>query len=516
MTERYDAVVIGAGHNGLVCAGYLARAGMRVAVCESAAAAGGIAAERRFGNGYRVPSLAHCHHAPDGTLVKDLELDRFGYARGEAVQTIALGGQSGRLVITSDAASGDGLGAADIAAYPEFRSRYTGFAHALAPLFESKPPRLKNFSGGDRSTLARLGWKVRFGLGRDAMYEFLRVAAINMHDVLDECFEDERLKGAIAFDAVLGSAMGPRTPGSVLTWLNRLHAERSGAPSLANGSLIAALVASAEAAGVTLRYQSPVERILLDGDTAAGVLIAGGERLHGARVVAALDPRAAFLQLIGAPGLDTQFANRVTQIRGAGVVGKLHLGLSALPEFAGVAKTLLGQRLLIAPSLRYLERAFNASKYGEHSAHPALEITIPSLNDPSLAPAGHHVMSVNVTWLPYRLKGGWEGRKEDVARHVLAEIAAHAPGIEPLVTDHELLSPADIERDYGAVMGHWHHGELSIHQSFMMRPLYGAAQYNTPIEALYLCSAGCHPGGGVTGLPGRNAAKRILADGDTG
>lgn len=515
MTDRYDAIVIGAGHNGLVCASYLAQAGMSVVVCEASTSVGGMAAKRRFGEDERfaIPALAHLHSPASATLRNDLKLDEFGYSAGDPVETIALARDSGPLILGTDKVSGDALNDADVAAYPAFRKRYLDFAAALAPLFESKPPRLKHLAGSDRSTLMKLGWKIRFGLGRDAMYEFLRVAAINIYDVLNEAFDDERLKAAIAVDAVLGSAMGPRTPGTVLTWLQRLQGERHGTPTVSTGTLVPALARSAEAAGATIRSGCAVERIVVEDNRATGVALAGGEMLAAGIVISGIDPRATFTKLVGAPRLDTMFANRVRQIRGPGVVGKLHLGLEGLPKFSGVDVSQLHHRLLIAPTMRHVERAFNASKYGECSEHPIFEITVPSLVDPSLAPEGHHVMSVNVAYLPFDLKGGWSENRPAIVQYLLAELAAYAPGIESQVTDHEFLSPADIEREYGAVGGHWHHGELAIHQSFMLRPLYGAAQYDTPVRRLFLCSAGCHPGGGVTGLPGRNAAKRILEPG---
>jgi phytoene dehydrogenase-like protein len=204
------------------------------------------------------------------------------------------------------------------------------------------------------------------------------------------------------------------------------------------------------------------------------------------------------------------FAHRVTQIRGNGVVAKLHLALSGEPEFTGLADHLTGERLLVAPSMKYVEHAFNHCKYDEWSEDPVLEITIPSLHNSALAPEGHHVMSVNVAFVPYRLEGGWEEQKATFASKLISQLCQYCPNLKSLVVDHELLTPLDIEDQFHAVQGHWHHGELSIHQSFMMRPLHGAAQYDTPIERLYLCGAGCHPGGGLTGLPGRNAAKRVL------
>jgi len=214
--------------------------------------------------------------------------------------------------------------------------------------------------------------------------------------------------------------------------------------------------------------------------------------------------------MVGAPRLDTMFANRVTQIRGAGVVGKLNIALSGLPEFDGLGEAQLRDRMLVAPSIRYVEHAFNHSKYGECSEHPVLEVTIPSLHDSSLAPDGSHVMSINAAYLPYALDGGWEEQKATVAYKIISQLGEYSPNLKSLIVDHEFLTPLDIESEFGAVQGHWHHGELSIHQSFMMRPLHGSAQYDTPVDRLFLCGAGSHPGGGLTGIPGRNAAKRVL------
>jgi phytoene dehydrogenase-like protein len=349
------------------------------------------------------------------------------------------------------------------------------------------------------------------GLGRDTMYEFLRVAAINIYDVLNETFDNEQLQGALALDAVMGSAMGPRTPGTVLTWLQRLFGELNGAASVHSGEqLVNALTQSAENAGTVIRCNTRVSKILIEDSKAFGVELDDGELIKAKLVVSNADPRTTFSSLIGAPQLDTMFANRVAQIRGSGVVGKLHLALSDLPEFTGIDPSELTNRLLVAPSMRYIEHAFNPSKYGECPDDPILEITLPSTHNSALAPEGHHLMSVNVAFLPYDLNGGWAEQKKTIAYKVISQLERYSPGLKSLIVDHEFLTPRDIEREFDATGGHWHHGELSIHQSFMMRPTYGAAQYDTPIDKLFLCGAGSHPGGGLTGLPGRNAAKRIL------
>jgi phytoene dehydrogenase-like protein len=351
------------------------------------------------------------------------------------------------------------------------------------------------------------------GLGRESMNEFLRVAAINIYDVLNEEFDDDRLKGAIAADAVLGSAMGPRSPGTVLTWLQRLQGESNGSLTLQSGGksqLVHALTQSAEDAGATIQLNTHVRKILVENGKAFGVELADGDMVKAKIIISNADPRSTFSNLVGAPQLDAMFANRVTQIRGSGVVAKLHLALSGTPEFTGLAEGQLRDRLLIAPSMKYVEHAFNRSKYKECSESPVLEITVPSLHNSALAPDGHHVMSVNVAFVPYELNGGWEEQKSTFAYKVISQLGQYAPDLKSLVVDHELLTPLDVEEQFHAVQGHWHHGELSIHQSFMMRPLHGAAQYDTPVDGLFLCGAGCHPGGGLTGLPGHHAAKRIL------
>jgi len=513
MIKRTDAIIIGSGHNGLVCAAYLARAGLNVVLLESASSAGGMSAPRAIGGNYHFPGLAHAAYPVSAAIRRDLKLDQFGYMPGKGVDTIALDANGRHLTVGMDRLSGAGLSESDESAYPGFRKQYLAFAKALRPLFDNKPPRLKNMAFADKATLAKLGWNIRFGFGRATMYEFLRVAAINIYDVLNETFDDDRLKGAIAADAVMGSAMGPRTPGTVLTWLQRLQGELNGPMSFQSGGksqLVHALTQSAEDAGAEIRLDAHVDRILIENGKAFGVELSNGDMVKAGTVISNADPRSTFLSLVGAPQLDAMFANRVAQIRGSGVVAKLHLALSGVPEFTGLSESQHKDRLLVAPSMKYVEHAFNCSKYNEYSEHPVLDIAIPSLHNRGLAPDGHHIMSVNVAFVPYRLEGGWEEQKTTFAYRLISQLGQYSPNLNSLIIDHELLTPSDIERQFGAVQGHWHHGELSVHQSFMMRPLHGAAQYDTPVERLFLCGAGCHPGGGLTGLPGRNAAKRIL------
>lgn len=513
MTERKRVIVIGAGHNGLVTAAYLARAELETVVVEAAAEPGGMAAPLCLGDIYHFPGLAALAYPVAPELRDELDLDDYGYTPGTAVDTVALAADGRHLTIGRDRVSGEGLSQADADSYPAFRQRYLEFAAALQPLLKAKPPRLKGMDLADTATLAKLGWQIRKGLGREAMYEFLRVAGMNIYDVLDEAFDDDRLKGAIAAEAVMGSAMGPRSPGTVWTWLQWLQGELNGPLTTVRrdqAGLIRALVAAAEAAGASIRCNARVERILVDDGVATGVVLADGEVLSADLVVSSADPRATFTKLVGAPQLDAMFASRVSQVRGAGVVSKILLALADKPVIDGVPEEQLGSRFLVAPTMRYVEQAFNHSKYGECSDHFVLDFAIPSIVDESLAPAGRHFMSINVAFTPYALEAGWDNSTNDLLRAVLAQLGEFMPGLEPLILHREVMTPRDIESRYHAVAGHWHHGELSLHQSFMLRPVYGAAQHDTPIDNLFLCGAGCHPGGGLTGLPGRNAAKRIL------
>lgn len=516
MIERIDAIIIGAGHNGLVCGTYLARSGLKVLFLEARDAVGGMTSERTIDDDYHIAGLAHTAFPVCSKIRKDLQLEKFGYSVGKEIETIALAEDGRHLRIGGNKVSGDGLGDGDVDAYGRFKAEFLGYAKAMRPIFETRPPRLKNMDFADKTTLAKLGWNIRFGLGRESMYEFLRVAAINMYDVLEEEFDDERLKGALAADAVIGHHMGPRSPGTVLTWLARLYGELNGPLSVVSGGrsqLGNALLQAAEASGASIRTAAKVKKILVEKGKAFGVELEGGEIVKAKTIVSNADPRSTFLDLVGAPELDAGFTQRVSQIRGAGDVAKLHLALSGTPEFLGLSESDLENRLLIAPTMKYIEHAFNDSKYARCSEKPVLEITVPSLHNDALAPKGHHVMSVNIQYVPYDVEGGWQEQKTSYAYKIIAQIGQFAPNLKSLITNHEFLTPQDIERQYHVRQGHWHHGEMTIHQSFMMRPVHGAAQYDTPIDGLYLCGAGAHPGGGLTGLPGHNAAKRILETG---
>lgn len=517
--HQYDCIVVGGGHNGLVCAAYLARGGRSVLVLEAAGEVGGAAVTREFAPGFRVSACAHLLHSMSGAMIRDLRLEDHGlkfsarqlptFALSADGSSIALGATA---LTTSTSPLGSGATVDDAAAYSKYVGLLNRLAQALRPMLETVPPRLGTDAWADKRSLLQLGWQIR-RLGRQDMRELLRIGGMNVYDLLKEYFESPLLQGALGFDAVLGSNFGPRSPGSVFTLLYRLAGAQGAPLSQPQGGLGAlshALAAAATSAGAEVRTNAPVERILVRDHRAAGVVLASGETITADSVISNVDPQATFLRLLGAEYLDAGFTRRVSHLRTRGLAAKLHLAVEDLPKFTGVSADALGGRLLISPSLEYLERAFNHSKYGEFSNAPAIEITIPTVNDPTLAPGGKHVLSAVVQYAPYTLKAGWEEGRPQFANVILDTIERYAPGIGKSVISEQLLTPADIEREFRITGGHWHHAELAFDQFFMMRPVPGAAQYQTPVDGLYLCGAGCHPGGGVMGTAGRNAARQVL------
>jgi len=518
--SRYDCIVIGGGHNGLVCAATLARGGRSVLVLEAGTQVGGAALTREFAPGFRVSAGAHLLHLMPADLLRELQLESHGLewaARGMTTTALVPGGA--RLCLTAEGAE-HGLSAADVQAHAAYTARMRRFAAALVPMFSRVPPRLGTEGWADRLALLRIGWQIR-RLGRRDMRELLRIGGMNVYDLLEESFESAALKGALGFDAVLGANFGPRSPGTVLTLLYRLAAESAaGASGMSQpkggmGALCNALAKAASAAGATIRAGAPVARILVEGDRASGVVLESGESISAQTVISSADPKTTFLRLLGPRYLDTGFVRRVKHIRARGLAAKLHLALNRAPSFSGVSEARLHGRLLIAPSLQHIEHAYNHAKYGEFSAAPVMEITVPTVNDPTLAPAGEHVLSAIVQYAPYALKEGWESGRQRFMDTALDVLERFAPGLRSSIIGAELLTPADMEREFRISGGHWHHGDLAFDQFLMVRPVPGAAQYRTPLEGLFLCGAGCHPGGGVMGIAGRNAARQVLAAGNS-
>jgi phytoene dehydrogenase-like protein len=505
--DHYDSIIIGAGHNGLVCAAYLARGGQSVLVIEAAEHPGGLAAEREFHPGFKSP-VAHAVHHFSHRLVKDLALGSHGLeSTAEPMPMIGLGADGKHVRLASGTVNG--VGTKDAESYREYHRMMQRFANALAPFWLKTMPRARLPGPGELLTAGHIGLKLRL-LGKKDLREFLRIAALPARDLLDEFFESSVLKAMLSWDGLIGSKMAPRSPNNaVLPMLYRMSGEHRTTP----GRLVAALEAAARANGAEIRTATAVERILVEpgenGLATRGVQLAGGERIGADRVVSSVDPQNTFFRLAGIENLEIEFTNRIRRLRCQGYVAKLHLALRAKPQFSGLESA--DGRIFIAPGMDSIEFAFDDAKYGRCPQQPVMEITVPSLQDSSLAPQGQPVLSAHVMYVPYDLKGGWdEAARETMLERSIGTLARFAPGIREQIVHAELLTPLDLEREYKVSGGHWHHTEFALDQALMMRPTYQAAQYRTPLPGLYLCGAGCHPGGDLTGAPGHNAAREIL------
>ena len=509
MNERHDAIVIGAGHNGLVCASLLAKAGKKVLVLEANDQVGGAAITRTFADGYSVSACAHLLYQLQPKVRKDLGL-KIDLAC-DKMDTIALSPDGNHVRYNGNDVSG--TSDEDAASYKDFYQRMTRFADLLQTYLNRRPPRLaRDASKSDLLTLAQFGFDIR-RLGKVEMQEFLRLIGINIFDELVERFESGLLKGALSLDAVLGTHLGPRSPNTILTYLYRLAGSHGtiSAPAGGMSTVTEALAHNARDHGATIRTGMPVKKIIIENGRAAGVETENGEKFSSWLVVSNADPKTTIMDLVSARNVETGFTRRVHNLRMHGNAAKMHLALDGLPDISGIEKREYGERFVVAPDENYVERAFNAAKYGETSAKPVFEITFPSFRDLSLAPTGKHVMSAIVQYAPYALKKGWSDETRAAFLTLAIDtLGEYMPDLKQRVSAAEMLTPADIEKQFHITGGHWHHGELALDQFLFTRPVGGAAQYAMPLDGLYLCGAGAHPGGGVSGAAGRNAARVIL------
>lgn len=511
----FDAIIIGGGHNGLAAATLLAGSGRKTLLLEAAEETGGGLRMEEFAPGFRAP-LAPLLNRIHGETIAALDLKRHGLNLGPAdLPSIALAPGIAPLILRGPyGETMEGSTAAEANAWQELRALLSRHSAMLRPFLFQPPPALRGDDLASKLHLGRAALRLR-RLGSDDMREFLRLMLTNVADLLDEHLEDERLKGLLAFDAVLASHLGPRSPTSLMGLYWRLAGDVNGisggqSVSGATGSLIGAMQSAALHAGVTVRCASAVEKIRIRSGRACGVTLAGGDEIDARLVVSAINPVTTLLELVGAARLDTGFAARVKAIRMRGNVARLDLALDAPPRFDGLNETDTAGRIVFVQGVDAVERAFNPSKYGEMSDEPVFEFVLPSLTDPALAPDGTAILSANIQFAPHGLKEGWETGGRRLLEHVLLRLEALAPGLRRTIRHARLQSPPDIETAWRMPGGHWHHGELQVDQMLVNRPLYGAERYDTPISGLYLAGAGSHPGGGISGAPGINAARRIL------
>lgn len=523
MTARYDAVVIGAGHNGLTAAAYLARAGLSVLVLEQREVIGGATGTEEFHPGFRVDAFAHRLGPFSGQVLHDLRLARHGL---EIVRPdpswVALAGGRSLPFFNQPARTAQAIWSwseRDAGRWSGFCARIADAVRLVDALRRDPSPELVQPALTDLRRLARIGVMLR-GRGARRMTETLRLLPMSLADLLDEWFESDALKGAIAGAALVGVMQGPRAPGTAYNLLDRLGADDTppGGAALVRGGmgqLADALAAAARSRGAEIRTSATVDRIVVRSDAAVEVVLAGGEVISARRIVSNADPKRTFLRLVGAEALDPGFVRQVRNIRTRGVCAKVHLALADLPRFNGVgdAAKLRGV-IAVAPSVDHLEHAYDDAKYGSVSQRPFLEAVIPSLADPELAPAGGHVMSVLVQYVPYTLKAGpWDAARRDALGDAVVKLLAeYAPNLPHAILDRQVLLPGDMEQRLGLTDGDLFHGQPVLDQWLFMRPVPGWARYRTPVEGLYLCGAGAHPGGGVTALPGYLAARAVLQD----
>lgn len=533
--EPYDAIVVGAGHNGLVTAAYLARAGWKVVVLERRGQVGGAAVTGTIGKGFRVPTLAHTVGRLRPSMVRELRLKEHGLSLvAPEVRAFAPSPDGSAITLWSDVArTAEGLRARsghDAANYADFDRLVRSLGGFLGDLAATTPPEIAAPTLSDALTGLKLGRAFR-GLGRKDGRSVLRVLPMAIADLVAESFETDAVQAAIATRGVLHTALGPWSAGSAYTFLADSAGNDGGAAGQTvfakggPGALADALAASIRAVGGEIRTDAEVVSVLERDGRASGVALASGEEIAAPVVVGAIDPKRLLTGLVDPVTLGPTMAWRAGNIRMPGRVAKVNLALAGLPHFTAAGddgERLLRGRILLAPGIDAMERAFDASKYGRMSEHPLLEATIPSLIDPSLVEGAElgrrkgpaHVMSVVAQWMPRTLRDGdWDASRDALGDLVVAELETVAPGIARHIVAREVITPLDLERDYGLTGGHPLHGEPGLDQFFLWRPLLGHARYRMPVPGLYLAGSGAHPGGGVTGAPGANAAREILADG---
>jgi phytoene dehydrogenase-like protein len=518
-------VLIGGGHNALITAFYLAKGGFKPLVLERREMVGGGAITEEFHPGFRASTLAHTLGPLRADIAKDLQLENFNCETLNPDPRVFAPAPGGKALFFYNDAAKTAAGIASFSA--KDAAKYTQFAESLEAtagffnqLTSITPPAIDKPSPEDLWNLLKTGRKVR-GLGKTGIFDLLRWGPMAVADFVAEFFETELLRAAIAARGIFGAALGPWSAGSTAVLLLRAAADSHPVGSAAFprgglGSFTRALAEAAKQAGAEIRTDAEVQQVRIKDGAVSGVVLADGEEIAVEAVVSGVDPKRTFFNLVDASQLDPTFANRMKNFRAAGNVAKVHLALGGLPTFSALDATesslkSLSGRIHIGPEIDYLERAFDASKYGDFARSPWLDVTIPTILDPALAPDGKHVLSAYVQFAPYKLReGNWESRRKELGDTVIKTLAAYAPNLPGLVEGIQVITPKDLETSYGFTGGHIFHGELALDQLFTMRPVLDWARYKTPVRGLFLCGSGTHPGNGLTGASGANAAREII------
>jgi phytoene dehydrogenase-like protein len=522
--NKRDIVIVGGGHNGLITAFYLAKAGYKPLVLERSAQVGGAAVTDEFHPGFRCSTLSHSAGPVLPKIVQDMQLAKHGLELitpeicvtalspdGRALSLYQDAKRSAQEIVT--------FSQKDAAKYPEFEKSLAKIAAVIGEALATTPPDIDHPSSGDLWSMLKTGRAIR-KLGKRDMFRLLRWGPMAVADLASEYFETELLRAVIAARGVFGTFLGPWSAGSALVLLIRAAADPhpAGSASFAAGGMGAvtqAMASAAKAAGAEIRTSAEVIEIRVQNGIATGVVLSTGEEIQAKAVISNADPKRTLLKLTDPTHLSPDFVQKLQHYRGNGTVAKVNLALSGLPKFTALKdgdNSALKGRIHIGNEIDYLERAFDESKYGNFSRQPYLEAVIPSLTDATLAPEGKHVMSIYMQYAPYKLKGDWEDQRKALGQTVVQTLAQYAPNLPELILTHQIITPRDLEEKYGLTGGQIFHGDLALDQFFTMRPLLDWARYRTPIQNLYLCGSGTHPGAGLTGGSGMNAAREILKE----
>ncbi len=522
MTRRYDALIIGGGHNGLVCAFYLARAGMKVRVLERRHVVGGAAVTEEFAPGFRNSTASYTVSLLRPKVIADMKLHDRGYRVIERTISnffpfpdtyLKLGGGMARTQTEFARFS-----ARDAAAYPAYDAALEKVAGVLRDLALKIPP---NVGGGLRAVLggAGQGWPLA-RLGIEAQRDLLDVFTKSARAFLSGWFEDDRVQTAFAFDAVVGNYAGVSTPGSAYVLLHHVFGEVNGKFGTwghaigGMGAITQAMAAACVEAGVEISLEAPVERVLVDGGKAAGVVLESGEEIAAGVVAANVGPALLYRRMVDAGDLPADFNKRMKSFKTGSGTFRMNVALSELPDFTVLPGKDKAEHhtagIVIAPGMDYMDRAYDDARAHGWSKAPIVEMTLPTTVDDSLAPPGKHIASLFCQQFDPKLD--WDAHREDVADLIVDTVTDHAPNFKGAVIARQIHSPLDLERKFGLVDGDIFHGNMSLDQLWSARPVLGHGDYRSPIAGLYMCGSGTHPGGGVTGAPGHNAAHAILAD----
>ncbi len=521
---KYDAIIIGGGHNGLVTAAYLARAGRKVLVLERRELLGGCAVTEEIWPGYRVSTGAYLTSLMQERVIRDLDLPRYGYivdAKDPAFFSVFPDGRhffmwQDRAKTLAEIAK---FSRRDAEVYPAYEDQLERIAQVVEDLLLAIPPQFPPTGVGDLIDYLKLAAKMR-GLPPRHIVALVKIFTQSAAEFLDEWFESEQVKVTLATDGVIGANGGPRSPGTAYILLHHCMGGVAGHRGLwgfvrgGMGAVSDAIAASARGKGAEIRTNAPVARVLVRGGRAYAVALENGEEIEAAQIASNLDPKITFLRLLAERDLPAEFVDAIRHFRIEGTSCKINLALSGLPEFTAYPGTPGPHHratMHICPSIEYVERAWDDAKYGRPSQNPLLELTIPTMYDSSLAPPGRHIMGIFLQYAPYTLReGAWDELREPFGDRVISLIEEYAPNIRSIVERRQVLSPLDLERRFGITGGNIFHGEMSLDQMFVMRPVAGWARYRTPVPGLFLCGSGAHPGGGVMGAPGYNCAREML------